>query len=94
MVDQYKKEDFARRAYYIDGDIDKVELIVKINGKTHSQLTFREPGMLAVVSLPGENGLWIEHVQPGGVRYTDVPTGEAVRDQIPREWQYDALGVK
>lgn len=94
MPDEFRKEDFGRRAYYIDGEIDKVELIVKVNGKQHSHLHFMEPGLLAIVSKVGENGLWIEHVQPGGPRYTDVLTPEAVRDQAPRDWQYEALGVK
>jgi hypothetical protein len=94
MSDQFTKTDFGRRAYYVEGDIEKVELIVKINGKPHSVLTFREPGLLAIVSKPNEEGLWIEHVEQGGPRYTDEMSKQAVAEQIPREWQFEAIGVK
>lgn len=99
MGDEWKAADFGRRAYYIEDDGKafanaKIEVLVRINGKTYAQLHFAEPGLVAIVSKPKEEGIWIERIGPGGVRYMDVRTPEAVKDQSLMPWHKDALGLE
>lgn len=95
-VDSWGSEDFARRAYLIQGsDLDEAKSIrvkVEIDGKQHADMQIREPGLLAVVSRPDQQGIMLEVVQPGGVRYVDhrLPNGEPVTPP-PTDWQIQAI---
>lgn len=94
---EWEAKDLARKAYYVEGDElndGQVEILVRIKGKLFAQLTFGEPGLVAIVSRPNENGIHIESVRPGGVRYTDVKTPQATAEQQLLPWQREALGVK
>lgn len=95
--EEWESKDLVRKAYYVEGDDlndGQVEVIVRVKGKLFAQLSFGEPGLVAIVSRPNENGIHIESVRPGGVRYTDVKTPNAVTDQQILPWQKEALGVK
>jgi hypothetical protein len=89
-------DKFSRRRYVVEGDtLDKakrIELIVKVDGKPVVQMQAREPGMLAFVSKPADQGFEIDVVEAVGKRYIDhMAPGdppEAVAD-----WQYEALGM-
>lgn len=94
--DGWTREKFSRRRYVVEGDsLDRarrIEVIVKVDGKVLVQVQAREPGLIAFVSKPLEQGFELDMVEAGGRRYTDqaVPggTGEPVD-----EWQYEALGL-
>ena len=86
---QWEGRDFTRRSYAIQGDdLDSAKtlrVVVQIDGKTIAQLQCREPGMIAVVSRPDDQGIDLELVQPGGVRFTDLqtPGGERTTLALP-----------
>lgn len=97
MGDSWKREDFHRRHYTIAGeDLDnakQIELIIRVDGKdvVHMKQTC-EPGLVAFVSKPGEQGFDVELVTHGAFRFTDIrtPTGAPTEDVLP--WQLSALG--
>jgi hypothetical protein len=90
-------ENYARRAYLIEPETDAdttpkaVEIIVRMDGKDFARMVLTDPGMIAVLRKPAARGIWIETVRPGGVRYTDVPTPEAMDMQEVTDWQRAAL---
>ena len=90
-------ENYARRAYLIEPETDAdttpklVEIVVRMDGKDFAKLVLTDPGMVAVLRRPETKGLLIEIVRPGGVRYTDVPTPEAMDMQALTLWQKMAL---
>lgn len=94
---EWTREKFNRRRYVVEGeDLEKarkIELKVIVDGKTLVHVQAREPGMLAFVSKPADQGFEVDIVEATGVRYTDVmlpsATGEAVSP-----WQFDAMGIK
>lgn len=96
--ERWKTSDLGRRAYYLepDGSFEgkRVEVLITVEGKTLARLQLREPGMVALVSKPDEEGIWLEVVSPGGIRYTDHQTPETVAEQQLPKWQADALGVR
>lgn len=93
---KWREEDFHRRHYTIQGELEdkRIEVSVKVGGKTMVQVELREPGVLAIVSRPEEEGIDVEIVGPGGVRYTDVrlPSGQSTPPLTP--WLRDALFAK
>lgn len=95
-MSEWKPEQFNRRVYTIEGDdLDtarRIEVIVKVDGKTLVRVQAREPGILAVVSKPDEQGVNIEIVEPGGVRFTDVAVPETTA--ALQDWQLIALGLR
>lgn len=93
---QWEPKEFNRRSYSIQpekGELDdaRIEVVLKINGKTYAHLQLREPGLVALVSRPDDEGIDVEIVGPGGVRFTDLrlPSGESTPDLS--QWQKDAL---
>ncbi len=96
--ESWKLKDFGRRAYYLKDEEDykdrRLEIVFKVDGKQIAQLQAREPGMVAMVSRPDEEGIRLEVISPGGVRYTDVLTPEGVEEQALMPWHKEALGVK
>jgi hypothetical protein len=107
MGDEWTPADFARRGYYIEddrepdkkgelkpGQLEKARLmqvVFYIDGKKFAQMEVREPGMLAVVSKPNEEGIRLEVVQPGGVRFTDHMTPEETAAQTLLPWHKNAV---
>ncbi len=95
---EWERHDFNRRRYTVEGgELDtarRVELIVRVDGKTVCQVQAREPGILAFVSKPEEPGFDLEIVEATGVRYTDVrlPSGKSTEDVA--EWQWTALEIE
>jgi len=87
-------EDFNRRHYEAEGDLDGVdfEVMIKRDGRPWMTIKLREPGMLALVSRPDSEAIEIELVGPGGKRYTDIrlPSGENTTLPLP-QWVQDAL---
>lgn len=103
MAEKWEASDFGRRGYYISddpsdkekGELEKakrITIVVLIDGKKYASLQAREPGMVAIVSRPDEEGIRIEVVSPEGVRFTDVMTPEGIREQETEPWQKEALG--
>lgn len=100
MSDQpiWKPEHFHQRTYtYEDDKLDSAKRIsveVKVNGRTTMELQAREPGILAIISRPDEEGIDVAIVEAGGVRYTDyrTPSGDHVEEL--QRWAIDALHLK
>jgi len=91
--------DFSRRSYGIeDTKLDsakRISVTVKVDGKVVADVQLREPGMVAVVSRPDDQGFDIELVEPGGVRFTDFSTPDGERRTLAvTDWQLEALGLK
>lgn len=90
-------ENFNRRKYTIEGtdldDAKRIQVTIQLDGKTIAQMQAREPGILAIVSRPEEQGFDIEIVEVGGVRYTDysVPVGQ--QKSAVANWQREALNL-
>ena len=96
-MSEWERKDFSRRGYYVeDGSFTnkQIEIVVKVGGKLHSQLVLGEPGLVAVISHPDEDGLRIEVIRPDGVAYTDMQTPQVAAEQKLLDWQAEVLGVK
>jgi hypothetical protein len=96
-TNDWDKSHFARRAYYIEDPAfakKTVELVVRVEGQQVARLQLREPGLIAVVSKPDEEGFWLETVSPDGVRYLDVVPDDPQAEQAVRDWQTEAIGLK
>lgn len=71
-------DDFQRRYYRYDqdnGELDRarhIVFLVKVDGKTLIEMQLREPGLVALISRPDDDGFLIEVVEPGGRRFVDV----------------------
>lgn len=90
--------DFTRRKYTIVGDdlekAGRISVKMFLDGKVIASVQCREPGILAVVSKPNEQGIDVEIVEPGGVRFTDyeLPDGTPTTDALA-QWQLEALDL-
>ncbi|MDQ3170706.1 MAG: hypothetical protein M3Q55_11265 [Acidobacteriota bacterium] len=95
--DTYAADDFNRRSYTVEGpDLEKaakIELIIKVDGKTLVHMAAREPGLVAFVSRPTDQGFSIEIVQSGGRRYVDFMSPADLREDTVLPWQIAALGL-
>lgn len=89
--------DYNRRCYTVEGDVlekaRRIELIVKVDGKMLVQMEAREPGMLAFVSRPVDQGFDIEVVSATGRRYTDHAAPDGSPTKVS-DWQAAALGLE
>lgn len=77
-----------------EGQLAKAKLmqcVFYIDGKKYAQLEVREPGMIAILSRPDEEGIRLEVIQPGGVRFTDYMTPEETAAQKLLRWHTDAI---
>ncbi len=94
---EWTPKQFNRRRYVVEGDdlekARKIELKVIVDGKTLVHVQAREPGMLAFVSKPAEQGFEIDIVEATGVRYVDARLPSATDDKVA-PWQFDAMGIK
>jgi len=89
--------NYGRRSYRVETEEGSpepksVDVVVRVDGKDFARLVLTFPGMVAVVRKPGTNGFTIEVVRSDGLRYTDIPTPEAVDSQMLADWQRVALG--
>lgn len=96
---KWEPKHFSRRAYAIEGDdLEKAKRIrvkIEIDGHPLVDLQIREPGIIAVISRPAEQGIAIEIVEPGGVRYLDSGSSMGERRTGPPEpWQVEQLGLQ
>lgn len=96
MDDRFRPSHFRRRQMVVRGaDLDaarKIEVTVQVDGKTFIRAQLREPGLLAIVSAPDEQGIVVEWVEVAGPQYTDyrMPGGDAL---MLAQWQLEALGI-
>lgn len=99
MTEKFFPEHFSRRRYELrqgpGKEFDKaarIEVIVRVDTQVVVRAQLREPGILAVVSRPDEDGIDIEMVEPGGQRYTDMamPKSGNFTETIA-DWQEIAL---
>lgn len=98
MPEQWTAEDFHRRSYRVEGEhldrAKKIRVVVMVDGKKEVDIEAREPGMLAILSLPTEQGIDIEIVEAGAKRYIDALTpDEAAAATALKPWQRAALGL-
>lgn len=93
-TEEWGPNDFNRRHYEIQGDLEgaKMQVMVKMDGRPWMTIELREPGVLALVSRPDRDGIDVELIGPGGVRYTDIrmPSGSNQTMPMP-QWAHDAL---
>jgi hypothetical protein len=97
MNDEFwTKDKFSRRRYTVEGgDLDKarkIELIVKVDGKPIVQVQAREPGIIAFVSKPVEQGFDIEIVEAVNRQYFDRAVPDSSQEGVTG-WQLEALGL-
>ena len=100
-VDTWSRSDFSRLTYNLQqgegrefDKAKKIELIVRIDGQELIHMQLREPGLMAIISRPDDEGMQLEVVQEGGARLTDqhTPTGDNMSATIA-DWQAKALGI-
>lgn len=81
--------------YYEDPSLDNASRIVvevKIPGRTLMRVQAREPGILAIVSRPDQQGISVVQVEVGGERYVDTNNGITKTHEAER-WALEVLGV-
>jgi hypothetical protein len=99
--ERFAVEHFTRRRYTVEGsDLDKAKrigVIVTVDGVKQIEMQAREPGIIAVVSRPAEQGFDIEIVEVDrdkvGVRYTDYRFPNGAFTEPVAEWQQLALDL-
>lgn len=86
--------EYQRKHYRVEGDdLDKarrIEVVVIVDGKTLVHVQAREPGIVAFVSQPAEQGFDIEVVEVAGRRYGDAMVPSELEPVAA--WQLAALG--
>lgn len=91
-------ESFFRRRYTVEGkaldEARRIEVHVLIDGKPHTKLQAREPGIVAIVSKPDEQGFDIEIVEPGGARFVDLQTTAGAVEGKLLPWHKQALALE
>jgi hypothetical protein len=88
---------FARRRYVVEGDdldkAKKIELIVKVDGKQLVHVQAREPGLVAFVSKPLEQGFEVDIVEVDKRHYFDRAVPEVSAEGVA-DWQFAAMGIE
>ena len=91
----WTRPDFSRRRYLVEGEqLDKaklIEVIVMIDGKQFSRVQAREPGIVAVVSKPRDQGFEIDMVEPSRGRFVDRAAPTELEEV--QAWHFAALGM-
>ncbi len=91
----WTREKFSRRRYTVEGkgldEAKRIEIIVKVDGKVHVHVQAREPGLVAFVSRPKDQGFDIELVEAKAGRYVDRMAPSDLEGVA--EWQFEALGI-
>jgi hypothetical protein len=97
MAEQPKwtPDKFGRRVYTIEGDAldsaKRIRLRIEVDGKQICDMQIREPGIMAIISRPSEQGIDLEIIEPGGARFTDVETPDGRRTLPLEAWQIEQL---
>lgn len=92
--DDWNPKDFSRRGYDMQSeDFDKarIEVIVRVNGRQFLQVQMREPGMIALVSRPDDEGIQLEMVEARQNVHTDMRLPSGSMTPPLAKWQTDAL---
>ena len=87
---------FQQGEHYLeDPDLNEqtVTVTVKVGGRTLIDMKAREPGILAIVSRPDEDGIRVYTVEAGAVRYVDTQNGVVASDP-PEPWALTLLDVE
>lgn len=97
--EDWRPEHFAQRVYAAQGpalnEQSSIRLLVQVDGQTVANFEAREPGMLAFVSRPDDNGFAIVMIEPTGQRLTDYPnTLGQYTTPPPPDWALEALGLE
>lgn len=69
----------------------KIEVIVMVDGKPLVHVQAREPGMVAMVSKPADQGFEIDMIEPIKGKFVDHMAPEDM-DRV-QEWHFTALGM-
>ncbi len=89
---------YRRRYYSVDGKpfdaAKKIELIVRVDGKELVHLQAREPGLLAFVSKPLDDGIELHVVEVSEKAYRDQAAPAVADSEGLLPWQIEALGLK
>jgi len=97
MTSEWRAGDFSRRHYTTEGEaLDKarsIRLIVEIDGKRFVQVQAREPGILAFVSRPDQQGFDLEIVEAKGIKFSDIRTIDGNATEALAPWMLEALGL-
>lgn len=85
----WSPSEFTRTSYEIEGPtLDSAPIRAKllVGNRVVADVALREPGMVAVVSKPGRQGISVEIVEPGPPKQTDQGPTAKIAD-----WQAAAL---
>jgi len=96
---EFQIDHFTRRRYTVEGgDLDKAKrigIVIHVDGRKIVEMQAREPGIVAVVSKPKDQGFDIEIVECDrdqlGVRYTDYRFPNGAHTEPVEPWQQLAL---
>lgn len=97
-MENWEPGDFNRRWYHYGQDpkqreLDRARRVsfkVAVDGKTLIDMELREPGLVALISRPDDDGFEIQIVEPGGKRFHDVAAVVASETSI-LPWQQQLL---
>ena len=96
-MSDWQAKDFTRRHYVVESpaldQARRIEVRVIVDGKIMVQAMAREPGIMAFVSKPTEQGYEIEIVEATGVKYTDIRTPAGGFTEPLADWQKQILGL-
>ena len=96
-MDLKQADSYKRRIYTLEGEsLDnarRIELLVKVDGKKLVHVQAREPGILAFVSKPDDQGFEIHVVEVGGSSFQDVagPGDDTLAEIL--DWQVSAMDL-
>ena len=94
-MSEWNRKDFTRRRYIVEGDtLDKaklIEVIVLVDGKQLVRVQAREPGIVAMVSRPDDQGFEIDMIEPRRGTFVDHATPDEV--EAVQDWHFKALGM-
>ena len=97
-MDLKNATSYRRRYYLVEGAVldqaKKIELIVKVDGRTLVHLQAREPGMLAFVSKPDDQGIELHVGEVAEQAYRDITVPEISSEDGLLPWQVDALALE
>jgi len=90
--------EFGRRSYVVQEEgkdiaSAKARVTIEIDGKVHTRVELRAPGMIAIIVSPETPDRFaIEMVEQGGRRFTDLRLPPEAGE--PLDWQITALGLR
>jgi len=84
---------YTRRQYRVEGpELDKrrIMVTVEVGGTVLAKFQAREPGLMAIVSKPDDQGIMFELLDPGFV-FVDQSLPDGMQTLPPAAWQLAAL---